>query len=88
MQILSFASKIHSRQSRCSEEFYKLFVPDFYLPDYNTYIEVKGYKRERDDAKWSAFTGTLTIVDTSIIHKLERFSSIEEFIEQRVFSII
>lgn len=29
-----------------------LYFPDFYLPKRNLYIEVKGYERERDIAKW------------------------------------
>ena len=30
-----------------------LYFPDFFLPEYNIYIEVKGYETERDVAKWS-----------------------------------
>lgn len=30
-----------------------LYFPDFYLPDFDSYIEVKGYQRERDTIKWS-----------------------------------
>jgi len=28
------------------------YYPDFYLPDFNIYIEVKGYETERDLEKW------------------------------------
>jgi len=28
------------------------YFPDFYLPDFNVYVEVKGYETERDLAKW------------------------------------
>lgn len=28
------------------------YFPDFYLPEYDLYIEVKGYETERDIAKW------------------------------------
>jgi len=28
------------------------YYPDFYLPDYDVYIEVKGYETERDLEKW------------------------------------
>lgn len=31
-----------------------LYFPDFYLPDYNKYIEVKGFVRQRDKDKWSS----------------------------------
>lgn len=29
-----------------------IYYPDFYLTEYDRYIEVKGYERERDRAKW------------------------------------
>jgi len=29
-----------------------LYFPDFYLPDYDIFVEVKGYERERDRCKW------------------------------------
>jgi len=63
-----------------------LYFPDFYLTDYDVYIEVKGYKRDRDDAKWTSFDGTLTIIDTKIIHKLGQFNNIEEFINKQTYS--
>lgn len=31
------------------------YTPDFYLPDSGEYVEIKGYKTEKDDAKWSQF---------------------------------
>jgi len=31
-----------------------LYFPDFFLPQYNLYIEVKGYEREIDHSKWIA----------------------------------
>jgi hypothetical protein len=30
----------------------KKYYPDFYLPEFNIYIEVKGFETERDRAKW------------------------------------
>lgn len=47
-----------------------LYFPDFYLEDFDTYIEVKGYKTERDHAKWDHFKGKLLIVDKNTIHNL------------------
>ena len=29
------------------------YNPDFYLPEFDTYIEIKGYPTKRDYAKWS-----------------------------------
>lgn len=31
------------------------YTPDFYLPDTDEYVEIKGYKTKKDDAKWSQF---------------------------------
>lgn len=42
-----------------------IYYPDFYLIDYNKYIEVKGYERERDRIKWN------TIKDLIVIKKNE-----------------
>jgi hypothetical protein len=44
-----------------------LYFPDFYIPDHNLYIEVKGYKTVRDDAKWSQFKEKLVIIDSNIM---------------------
>lgn len=38
-----------------------IYYPDFYLPDFNIYIEVKGYKRKRDLAKWSSVQNLVVI---------------------------
>lgn len=38
-----------------------LYFPDFYLSDYNTYIEVKGLIRERDYAKWKNINNLIVI---------------------------
>ncbi len=33
----------------------RTYFPDFYLPEQDTYVEVKGYKTDRDTAKWNQF---------------------------------
>lgn len=38
------------------------YFPDFYLPNRDLYNEVKGYEREHDRAKWSAFPETLLLI--------------------------
>lgn len=47
---------------RCKESFEyvyngkkRRYTPDFYLIESDEYIEIKGYKTEKDDAKWSQF---------------------------------
>ena len=46
------------------------YFPDFILPDHETYVEVKGYKTERDIAKWDQFKKKLLVVDKKDIPKL------------------
>lgn len=39
----------------------RIYYPDFYLPQYNMYIEVKGYERERDRCKWESLHNLIVI---------------------------
>jgi len=46
----------------------RTYYPDFYLVDHDMYVEVKGYKTERDIAKWAQFPNKLiTIFEKDII---------------------
>lgn len=54
---------------RCKKRFPYLFegterryTPDFYLPDSDEYVEIKGYKTLKDEAKWSQFKGNLRVL--------------------------
>ncbi|UNI74826.1 hypothetical protein ABNavy97_150 [Acinetobacter phage AB-Navy97] len=47
-----------------------LYFPDFYLEDYDLYIEVKGYERDRDRCKWNA-------VKNLIVFKAEEIASLD-----------
>jgi hypothetical protein len=61
---------------KCTEWFeyewngIRKYFPDFILPDHETYVEVKGYKTERDTAKWNQFKNKLLVVDKKDIPKL------------------
>lgn len=63
---------------RCNECFdyewngNRKYFPDFYLKDLNTYVEVKGYKTDRDEAKWSQFPKDklLAIVDRKVLDSI------------------
>lgn len=39
----------------------RIYYPDFYLPELDFYIEVKGYIRERDYFKWASIPNILII---------------------------
>jgi hypothetical protein len=46
------------------------YRPDFYVEDWDSYIEVKGYKTELDDCKWSQFPKKLIIWQKTELVKL------------------
>jgi hypothetical protein len=49
----------------------RLYYPDFYLPELDIYVEVKGYQRDRDLAKWS-------VVPNLIVIKVNEIKKIKE----------
>jgi hypothetical protein len=55
-------NKNHSYfQYKWQNKFHK-YLPDFYLPEFDCYIEVKGYVIEKDIAKWMQFPHQLFVV--------------------------
>lgn len=57
-----------------------LYFPDFYLPEYDKFIEVKGYERERDLAKWAVVKNLIIIKHKEIDKIRKRQYSIKELI--------
>ena len=53
----------------------RTYYPDFYLPQLGCFVEVKGYKTDRDFAKWSQFPKTLKIIDKGCIIKIRKNES-------------
>lgn len=53
-----------------------LYFPDFYLVDYDIYLEVKGFERERDRKKWNDFRGNLIVLRRKEIEDLENWWSL------------
>jgi hypothetical protein len=49
------------------------YFPDFYLSNFNVYIEVKGMETERDRCKWECFPDKLLIINKNNINDLEAF---------------
>jgi hypothetical protein len=43
-----------------------MYFPDFFLPKYNLYIEVKGYETYRDHCKWEAVNNLIVIKHSDI----------------------
>jgi hypothetical protein len=38
------------------------YTPDFYLSEVEEYVEIKGFKTKKDDAKWAQFPGNLKVL--------------------------
>lgn len=47
-----------------------LYFPDFHLPDFSFYVEVKGYETDKDRAKWKQFPFKLLVVKKQEIQDL------------------
>ena len=67
----------HIAWERCNTSFEydwngkRLYYPDFYLKDLGYYVEVKGYQRERDLAKWRSVPN-LFIIKSKEIEKIRK----------------
>jgi hypothetical protein len=48
------------------------YNPDFYLPELNTYVEVKGYETDRDRNKWLQFPKNLVIIKAKQIFEIRK----------------
>lgn len=53
------------------EDSQHMYFPDFYLPDYSLYIEVKGWIQPKDLCKWRDFKYKLLVIDKNLINKLD-----------------
>ena len=57
------------------EDKKRIYYPDFYLPTYDVYVEVKGYERDKDIYKWKSLTNLLIIKHREIKDiRLNKFS--------------
>ncbi|NDG30463.1 hypothetical protein EB118_10385 [bacterium] len=48
------------------------YFPDFYLPETETYVEVKGYETDRDRAKWNQFPKKLLVIKKKEISDIRK----------------
>lgn len=62
LRYAQWMDKNNIKWERCKQIFNYIFngeqrryTPDFYLIESNVYIEIKGYKTAKDEAKWSQF---------------------------------
>lgn len=50
------------------------YFPDFYLPLHEVWVEVKGYKTEKDIAKWNNFPLQLVVIEKNEIKQIRNGS--------------
>ena len=55
------------------EEKEHLYFPDFWVKEFDSYVEVKGYETEKDRAKWKQFPFNLLIIKKNDIGNLEEW---------------
>lgn len=72
------SKNIHWQRNKIGYKYYfedeeKTFFPDFYLKDYDAYVEVKGYQTSKDLAKWKDFPFKLFIVKRDELKNLENW---------------
>lgn len=72
-QNISWTSEEHILEYQWQDSTHTYF-PDFFVSSLDMYIEVKGFKRDRDIAKWNSVNKHLIILDKCVIHKLNGYT--------------
>jgi len=77
---IMWTNKIEKPFNYLWKEKEHLYFPDFYLPEYNKFIEVKGYKIERDSAKWASVENLIIIMEKEIKQIRNNKYNIKDFL--------
>lgn len=78
LEFYKWAKAANLNPTRCTEGFSyswqgkRTYYPDFYIESKDLYVEVKGYKTDRDDAKWAQFPKKLLVVDRKAIDNIKK----------------
>ena len=67
---------IEWKRNRTGQKYFfggkdRMYFPDFFLPKFQMYVEVKGYETDKDRAKWSQFPFKLSVVKKKEINDLK-----------------
>ena len=57
------------------------YTPDFYLPDLDLYLEVKGYETAKDRSKWEQFLKPLKVLELQEMNFLRQGKSLMQILE-------
>lgn len=49
------------------------YLPDFYIDEWQTYVEIKGYETDLDKAKWSYFTDPIIVIRKKEVFQLKKW---------------
>lgn len=52
-----------------------MYIPDFYIPDLNLWIEIKGWIKDKDLAKWKNFPHRLIVIKLKELVRLEKIET-------------
>ena len=74
-----WAKENNLKPNRCLKGFdyfwngkIRKYFPDFYLPDLNLYVEVKGYETEQDREKWKQFPERIIVLKKNEIQEIKK----------------
>jgi hypothetical protein len=69
LEYVKYLNSINVKWIRCKETFDYIFenkkrkyTPDFYLPEMDAFVEIKGYKTSKDVVKWDQFPKDKTLI--------------------------
>lgn len=51
------------------------YIPDFYLPEFQIWIEVKGWVKDKDFSKWKDFPHTLIVIKKKDLEELRELNA-------------
>ena len=63
-----------------------LYFPDFYLPAFGLFIEVKGHETARDLCKWQALSGKISILRKDEIDHIKKYGpDVKSYLIKNIF---
>lgn len=63
-----------------------MYIPDFYLPDFDFWVEIKGFVKDKDLAKWKNFPHRLTVIKLKELEVLEKIKDKNAIVAELVYA--
>ena len=61
------------------------YLPDFYIPSIDTFLEIKGYQTSLDERKWEQFKPKLFVIKKAIIFEFRKWLKEDRMISEKEF---